>query len=128
MTNVNTIDAANDVSEANNALKRDLTLLQQLDAAAAAAAITYKMVDAVDAITNKEIGKAASDLWSCGAAIQGLVYESMAEKYETTSDHGVAAKVANAEARFEEARRLYIVASTEVCKGTVYEEFFTHLR
>ena len=116
--------AVEEIPVAILALKRSLNMLAFLESEIAAAGVTMKLVDVLDALVANRFDIAVSDLWQCCAVIQQVLYNSFAERLGGKSDRAVAADVSMCDKQFRTAYDQYMMASADITDGTGYAALF----
>ena len=110
--------------EALRALRRDLRILVALESQLAAAAISFKLVDCLTALTKRDFKQALSDIWASSCVVRRNVYKSLSERYRKTSDRAIAAECSLDDCDYEQASVQYMKANIEITKGTNIEILF----
>ncbi len=105
-------------------LKKSMHLLVELEASEALAAISVKMVDAFEAVTNSNPGQALTDVWGCSYAIQRTIYLSMVDLLKKESDIAAVAEDAAKAKDYQKATFDYCKANAEVTQGCGYNALF----
>ena len=112
------------VKVAVEALKWSLKLLEALNSDAAAA-ISMKLIDAIESMNMNNYKAAAADLWACSFAIQRIIYEALSEKLSKKSAIvGQAVPEALNLGLVQKAHDHYFSANVEITKNTGYEVLF----
>lgn len=111
-------------SEALRTLKKSLAALSALESGLAAAAIAMKLVDCLDSIITSNLTQALDDIWSCVAAIQRVLYGSLAEHLHKESNVVISAAHALDRHDYKLAAEQYISANVEITKETGFGILF----
>lgn len=106
------------------ALKKHMHIIAELHSSEALAAISIKLVDVVEAITNNDLKQGLSDIWGCSYAIQHTIYLSLSEMLKKKSERAIAAKLAAEDKDYEKATTEYCKANAEITKDMGYNALF----
>ena len=126
MNNEKTLNIANKIPELLNVLKRDLTILAGIEPLGSSI-ITFKLVDAIDALTKTKHQIALDDISNCSALIYRMIYETLNIKTGNVSDKGGAAGILFDGGDFISARRLYISAIRDINTDNDISELLSKL-
>jgi len=114
------------LEESLAALKKSLVILKAMGAEAAAAALTYKMIDIVELMAAGTISKAELQAWGCAAILQQCIYEAFSRQMGKTSE--LAEQAARA---IETAPKVsfdkYFAANQQIVEGTGFSTLFLKL-